>query len=185
MKQLLLAMLMLTATLTAQSQYVNGVQVTGTTSSLIQKFKAKGWTFVKYIEGAAYMKGSIGGFSGCEMFIYSTKSGLAAKAVVYLPEQNSWMAINDRYTNLVDAYIKKFGEPDVRVEEFEYPYELGDGYESTAIRADKTNINAIWIGLDNANYQVAITKFMQVTLTCENAANMRIRVKEKENSLFD
>lgn len=185
MKSLLLVMLMLTATLTAQSQYVNGVQVTGTTSSLIQKFKAKGWTYVKNIEGAAYMRGSIGGYSDCEMFIYSTKAGLAAKAVVYLPEQNSWMAINDRYTNLVDAYIKKFGEPDYKNQEFEYPYELGDGYEATAIRSDKTDIHSIWIGYENGNYQVAITKFMQVTLTCENAANMRIRAKEKENSLFD
>jgi len=185
MKHLLFAMLMLTATLTAQSQYINGVQVTGTTSSLIQKFKAKGWTFAKYIEGVAYMKGGIAGFSDCEMFIYSTKSGLAAKVVVYLPEQNSWMAIVERYTNLVDAYTKKLGEPDSESKKFEYPYELGDGYEATAVRADKTDINTVWLGNENGNYQVAITKFMQVTLTCENAANMRTRAKEKENSLFD
>lgn len=185
MKQLLLAMLMLTATLTAQSQYINGVQITGTTSSLIQKFKAKGWTFTKYLDGAALMKGDIAGYYDCEMFIYSTKSGLAAKAVVYLPEQNSWMSIVDRYNNLVDAYIKKLGDPDSKSEKFEYPFELGDGHEATAIRSDKTDIHSIWIGYENGNYQVAITKFMQVSLTCENAANMRIRAKEKENSLFD
>lgn len=185
MKTLLFLTLMLAATLTAQSQYINGVQITGTTSSLIQKFKAKGWTFVKYLEGTAIMKGSIAGFSDCEMFIYSTKAGLAAKAVVYLPEQNSWMSIVDRYNNLVDAYIKKLGEPDSKSEKFEYPYELGDGYEATAIKSDKTDIHSIWIGYENGNYQVAITKFMQVALTCENAINMRIRSKEKENSLFD
>ena len=185
MKTLLFLTLMLTATLTAQSQYINGVQITGTTSSLVQKFKAKGWTFTKYLDGAALMKGDIAGYYDCEMFIYSTKSGLAAKVVVYLPEQNSWMSIYDRYTNLVDAYIKKFGETDYRYEDFEYPYRLGDGYETVAIKADKTNINAVWLGKENANYQVSITKFMQIALACENVVNMRIRSKEKENSLFD
>lgn len=185
MKQLLLAMLMLTATLTAQSQYVNGVQVTGTTTSLIQKFKAKGWTYVKNVEGIPYLKGSIGNYLNCEMFIYSTNAKQAAKVVVYLSEQKNWINLKDRYEALVDAYYQKLGDPDIRNEEFEYPFTLGDGYESTAVKTEKTNINSVWLDRENANYEVSISKYMSIKLVCENATNMRIRAKENDNSLFN
>ena len=185
MKQLLFAMLMLTATLTAQSQYINGVQVTGTTSSLIEKFKAKGWVFIKNVEGVPYLKGSIGNYSGCEMFIYSTKSKQAAKVVVYLSEQANWSNLKSRYKSIVDVYTEKLGQPDVDNENFEYPYESGDGYESTAVRSEKANINSVWFDIQNGNYEVSISKYMSVKIVCENVINMRIRTKENDNSLFD
>ncbi len=185
MKKLLLAMLMLTATLTAQSQTINGVKVEGSTSSLIEKFKAKGWKFVKYLDGGVpYLTGSLGSYYNCELFIYSTKAKQAAKVVVYLPEQNSWMTIKERYEILADAYYKKFGEPDLRYEEFEYPYVLGDGYEATAVKTEKANISSVWLDKDNANYEVAISKYMQIKLTCENIANVRVMIRENTNSLF-
>ena len=49
----------------------------------------------------------------------------------------------------------------------------------------KANIGSVWLDRDNAHYEVSITKFMQVKLVCENAANMKIRAKEHNSSLFN
>lgn len=185
MKKLLLAMLMLTATLTAQSQVFNGVKVSGSLSSMVEKYKEKGWKFQKYLDGTAVLKGSVGGYYNCEMFIYPTGTKQVAKVVVYLPEQSTWSSIKSTYDAIVHAYYVKYDQPDLRYQEFLPPYDEGDGYEKNAVELEKTNIKTIWLNRENGNYGVEITKWMQVKIVCENVTNMRIREREQNNSIVN
>ena len=154
-------------------------------SSIVEKYKQKGWKFQKYLEGTAVLKGNVGGYYNCEMLVYPTASKQVARIVVYLPEQSNWSSIRSTYNAIVDAYYTKYDTPDFRYQEFLPPYEEGDGYETTAIELEKTNIKSIWLDKENGNYAVEITKWMQVRITCENVINMRIREREQNNSIVN
>ena len=49
-----------------------------------------------------------------------------------------------KYKEVKTLLSKKYGTPDVNVENYSYPYEAGDGHEETAIKLGKANIGAHW-----------------------------------------
>lgn len=180
-----LVMLMLTASLTVNAQYVNGVQITGHVSSIVEKFKAKGWKYLETVDGVVRMRGTFAGYYDCNVFIYSTNAKQVARVGIFLPEQHSWNSLYDRYNSLVNIYSNKFGRPDESKLTFEYPYELGDGFEEMAVKNEKTDISSTWVQRDNGSYRIFICEYMEISIICDNVINMRIRHKERENSLFN
>jgi len=49
-----------------------------------------------------------------------------------------------KYKEVKTLLSKKYGTPDVIIENYSYPYEAGDGHEETAIKLGKAKIGADW-----------------------------------------
>ena len=49
-----------------------------------------------------------------------------------------------KYIEVKTLLSKKYGNPDLNVENYSYPYEAGDGHEETAIKLGKATIGANW-----------------------------------------
>lgn len=180
----LLLMLMLTATLTAHTQSLGGVTLTGGVDNVVNQYKVKGWKFDSDENGSVVLLGSLGIYSNCQLFILYTKGRQVAKASVYLPVQDGWLSLKTRYTSVVEAFIGKFGKPSLQTYYFASPFREGEGDEWLALASGNVDYTSYWMGLGKANYAVSITKYKQVRLTCENGANMDVYEAEKTKSLF-
>lgn len=60
-----------------------------------------------------------------------------AKVTVLTTVYSSWRAIHSDYNEFKRVYEQKYGHPDVDYHFFSSPYELGDGYETTAVKLNK------------------------------------------------
>jgi len=169
MKKFILSFLMVTLTMFANAQQFNGVSVSGSFTSVIEKFKAKGFKIKVLEEYGAIMTGQLQ-YRPVELFIMATpKSKMVFKFAVYLKKQNTWDGLLDEYREYVQIMTNKLGEPDGDQEEFEFPYELGDGYEMTAVDVEKCKYSTVWFNKSNINIMVQISEYRQVKIVYENA----------------
>lgn len=180
-KTILLSAIILFSTL-CNSQSFNGVSVSGTLNSAIEKFKQKGFVLQKYVTNGVFLKGNVASLYDIELYIITTpKTKSVCKFVIYLEPTNSWHAIKGQYNNFAKIFSDKYGEPDSNLEDFLYPYEEGDGSEMTAIAIEKCIYASYWMSRDNASVGVEISKFKQVKIVYENDAAMEFQKSEIES----
>lgn len=160
------------------SQGFDNVSVSGSLSSVIEKYKVKGYKFVKYFDNGALMNGKLNG-RPIEIFILSTpKSKIVYKISVYLSAHQTWENLYDDYSNIFEAFMNKYGEPDYIEAKFEYPFESGDGYEMTAVVSEKCKYYAAWIKKYQNDIMIEISEFKQVRLVYESPKNIELRTNE-------
>jgi len=176
MKRVLVTLLLISA-LTVNAQEFMGVKVAGTAASAIAQFKAKGFTLIDQSEQFASMKGvGLGGKQLELNIVYSPKSKIVWKFSIYLPEQTTWYGLKDEYKSYVQSLTAKYGEPKKTYDFFLSPYEEGDGYELTAVGAEKCVYSAYF-----NNVSIYISQFKQVNISYENSANLAISKRERES----
>jgi len=159
-----------------------GIEVDGKRDEVIEKFKAKGFIVKGDINKGPVvaMKGSVGNLN-FELNIVSTpKSKIVRKFVVYLPEQSTWNSLLDDYTRFKKTLTDKYGNPQDSFNFFSSPYELGDGYEMTAVAAEKATYAAYWT-LKGYALSIEISKWKQVRIAYENENNSKIAEKEQKD----
>jgi hypothetical protein len=180
MKKLILLVVMVVLASVLNAQQFNGVSVSGPFLSVVEKFKAKGFK-VKVLDSyAAIMTGNLQ-YRPVDLFIMATpKSKMVFKFAVYMNKQNTWDDLLSDYRDYVKVMYDKFGVPDAVQEEFEFPYELGDGYEITAVEAEKCLYTSIWLNKSNVNIMVEISKYKQIKIVYENALMLEQRNLEME-----
>ena len=152
------------------SQEFLGIKVDGKFSTVIEKFKAKGFKLTGITEKRiASMKGIAAGKQVELNIVCSPISKTVWKFSVYLPEHSTWSALKNEYSYYLDLLTEKYGEPNNKYDFFSDPYSEGDGYEETAVKTEKCTFSAFW-----DLYSVNISKWMQVNITYENLVNSQI-----------
>ena len=176
-KYIVIALLMFSAVSFGQS--FDGVPISGDLATAISKFKQKGYTFSKYVDNGAILKGKVAG-ENVEVFVFTTpKSKVVFKMSVYFDEQTSWYGLKGQYERLASVLKNKYGEPDNTYSSFSNPYYEGDGYEMSAVALDKCNYASVWLKRDNLSLIIEISKWKQVNIAYENDTNMQIHKKER------
>lgn len=179
MKQFFLSLIFLFSVAFAKAQVFNGVSISGNLQTCVSNFKQKGFTFVKYNPYGATMSGMVSN-KQVELYIVVTpKSKTVCKVAVYFPKRNNWSNLYTEYSDMKDLLTAKYGDPDLNVEKFLYPYELGDGFETTAISTEKCDYTTIWLDRGNTNIVVEITQYLQTLIAYENKKNMDLKEREE------
>jgi hypothetical protein len=180
MKKLILLVVMVALASVLNAQQFNGVSVSGPFMTVIEKFKAKGYKIKVLDDYAAIMTGNLQ-YRPIELFIMATpKSKMVFKFAIFMNKQNTWDDILEEYRDYVKVMTDKYGDPDATQEEFEFPYELGDGYEMTAIGAKKCKYASLWMDRNNVNMMVEISEYKQVKIIYENVLMIDQKNKEME-----
>jgi hypothetical protein len=176
MKKTITLCLALAFTISAFSQEFLGVKVEGTKDEIQKKFSEKGFKFVSYKDNYLQLKGNVGSNEVEFNVIFTPKTKIAWKFVVYLPEQSSWYSLKSQYNEYLNMLKSKYGEPKSSYNFFSSPYSEGDGYEMTGVEVDKCVYAAYW----EDKYSIEISKFKQVKIAYENPINAEIFSKEKK-----
>jgi hypothetical protein len=173
--------------LTSNAQVFDGISVSGDLPTAISKFKAKGYTFKKYVDNGAILNGKVG-LRSVEVFIFTTpKSKKIYKFTIYFEEQQSWYSLKEDYERYYEIFKEKYGAPDNEYSFFTTPYEAGDGYEMTAVQMEKATFASYWLRRNNTTIAVSISKWKQVEVVYENDSNTDLKKKELssiENNSF-
>lgn len=158
-----------------------GIEVDGKRDEVIEKFKAKGFIVKGDIDKPVVsMKGSAGNINFDLNIVSTPKSKIVRKFVVYLPEQSSWNSLLNDYTRYKKTLTDKYGNPGDSFDFFSSPYKLGDGYEMTAVAAEKATYAAYWT-LKGYTLSIEISKWKQVRIAYENANNSKIAETEQKD----
>jgi hypothetical protein len=158
-----------------------GIEVDGKRDEVIEKFKAKGFIVKGDIDKPVVsMNGSVGNINFELIIVSSPKSKIVRKFSVYLPEQSSWNSLLNDYTRYKKTLTDKYGNPGDSFDFFSSPYKLGDGYEMTAVAAEKATYAAYWT-LKGYSLSIEISKWKQVRISYENDNNSKIAEKEQKD----
>jgi hypothetical protein len=176
MKKTITLCLALAFTISAFSQEFLGVKVDGNKDLIQKKFIEKGFKFVSYKDNYLQLKGNVSSNEVELNILFTPKTKVAWKFVIYLPEQSSWYSLKSQYIEYLDMLKSKYGEPKDNYNFFSSPYNEGDGYEMTGVKVDKCNYAAYW----EDKYIIEISKYAQVKIVYENPINAEIFSKEKK-----
>lgn len=178
MKKYILSIIFAVSVFTINAQSFNGVSISGDLPTAIAKFKEKGFTFSKYVDNGAILKGKIASYP-IELYIFTTpKTKQVFKMVAYMDEQASWSSLKSDYDRMVEIFLQKYGETKYSDAKFISPYYLGDGYELQAVDQEKTSFYHLWLDVQGMNLVVEISKYKQVKLAYENVKMMEVKKRE-------
>jgi hypothetical protein len=180
MKKAILTVILTVFSIITFAQSFNGVPISGDLNTAIARFKAKGFTFEKFVEIGAIMNGKVAN-QPIELYIIVTpKTKQVYKMTVYFQESKTWFDIKNKYNEYVSLFTEKYGEPSGEYKKFAPPYEEGDGYEMSALGLGKIQYFTLWIGKDNLNLAVEISEYKQVKLVYENEKLAEIKQAETD-----
>lgn len=159
-----------------------GIEVDGKRDEVIEKFKAKGFIVKGDINkgNVVSMKGSVGNLNFDLNIVSTPKSKVVRKFAVYLPEQSSWNILLDEYTRYKMTLTDKYGNPEKSFDFFSSPYKLGDGYEMTAVAAEKAHYSSYWT-LKGYTLSIEISQWKQVRIAYENDNNSKLAEREQKD----
>ena len=168
---------------TINGQTFSDVPVSGSLTSVITKFQAKGFRLHKvYDNTGAIVLGTHMG-RPVEIIITATpKTKQVFKYTVYLSKHTTWIPLLNDYRSMVRALTSKYGESTHEREEFLYPYDDGDsdGKEMTAVLVEKCQYMTAWLNKYQNNILVAISEYAQVKIVYENPILMDLHLKETD-----
>ena len=156
-----------------------GIKVDGKKDAVVNAFKAKGFkinTNSGINKDIVTLFGNAGGKNIEIAIVCTPKTKTVWKFSVYLPEKASWFSLKSDYEDYLQILIDKYGEPNSKYAFFSSPYEEGDGYEMTAVGADKCTYSAFWSS--EIGISIKISKFKQVNIAYENPKNSALDDKE-------
>lgn len=186
MKKFILAALALFLTvLTVSAQTgdpkFKGITVAGDASVFVDKLKDVGFTYVAEGDGLYLLDGSFAGFDDCQAIVYYTPTDkTVAKVTVLTTVYSSWRTMYSDYNELKRVYEQKYGHPDSDYHFFSPPYELGDGYETTAVKLNKCHYLTVW-HVGGYTLGLKITQDMKISIGYENDDGMQALIAAKES----
>ena len=151
-------------------------------TTFVSKLEAKGYKTILVEDNAAALSGNFAGKDNCTIMILSTTSSkFVWKVVVDFPEHDSWSSLKSEYKSFKESYSQKYGTPK-SYEFFSKPYYDGDGYELQALRVEKCTF-ASFFETPSGNIMLEINKNKCVRVTYEDAINVEIKSREKEQAV--
>jgi hypothetical protein len=168
MKTLLSVVILFLLSNHIRSQQFYGVNISGDLTTAIEKFKTKGFSHKATKDFGAIMKGRIVN-QGVDLYIYVTpKTRTVFKMTLLYDVTNDFNKLSTQYSKMVNAMIEKYGKPDNVEEKFIFPYEVGDGYELTALQFEKCIYSSSWVDRENMKLKIELSKSKQLKVEYEN-----------------
>lgn len=199
MKKLLFSLLIIAVSVAAyaQGQHLTfkNIPIDGSLTKCVNALKNAGYE-LKYQDPdgvGAIMEGSFTNQKATVAIITTPQSKTVWKIAVLFEDQNSWYSLKGDYLILKANLTTKYGQPEESFEFFSSPYEEGDGYEMTAIYAEKCHYTSFFAVKSSSDaflgeITIEISKNEtkgRVILSYEDAANTELMKKEKESVVYD
>lgn len=186
--KIVLIALLFIASPVVRAQEVMGVKVGGPFSTFDSLIKDKGCKFLfPLTDNVAGYSGVVGSFD-VELYVYLTPiTNQVWKAVLSFEEHGSFSSLNNQFEILVGALTNKYGNPSGKINYFDDPYELGDGYEMTAVRINKCHYLTYWKSeFENEwSIYIKISSTKNVTIHYENTKGTALFDQETNQLLQD
>lgn len=182
MKRKLMIIAMMVISMATRSQQFDGITINGSLQSVVNAFKAKDYKFVNYFsEGrGAKLEGKVG-YRSVNVYLGATPiSKQVTRVNIYTKEKTDWSSLESEFWQLYEILVKKYGEPDEEAHLFLSPYERGDGYEMTAVRANKVAFYGFWENAaDNLSIMLEISESATVRMVYENKKASKLQTTEQ------
>lgn len=161
-------------------QQFDGVNISGSLSTVVAKYKEKGYKLIEIDNDAAFLTGKVG-VKTIELYVFSSpKSKTVYRVQVFLPKKNLWDELVSEYDYMLEVLEGKYGKKSSEYKSFAKPYEEGDGYEMTALSVEKVTWKAFWLDLQNTAILMEISKYKQVSVSIENRSNFNVYSRERQ-----
>ena len=199
MKKLILtlAAIVLVVSAFAQNRHLKfkGIPIDGSLTNFVTALKGAGYQLIYQSEdgGAAALEGSFTNEDVTIVVVTTPKTNTVWKVAVLFEDQSSWSSLKSDYKALKANLAAKYGAPDSAYEFFSSPYEEGDGYEMTAIYAEKCTYMSFFhvkseSGEEVGTIWVEIAKNEtkgRISLAYEDAANSNLKQRENDAIVYD
>lgn len=162
-----------------------GIPIDGKAPEFVEQLEQKGFTTISEEDGIVTMEGIFAN-EECLIFVVATQdTGIVWKVgVVYKEVYTSWSSMVADFNDLKKLYTRKYGEPQRDVQFFEYPYELGDGFEMSALEDDKC-LYATLYELKTGDIGIRLISTCQIMISYEDDINTGINKAESENAILE
>ena len=134
-----------------------GIPITGTLESFVQKLGAKGFRKMYSGESCVAFKGDFAGYSGCKILVFRIPNrNIVHEVGVFLPEESSWTRLEEQYNQFKDMLTIKYGEPASHSETFkEGASTFNDDAKMISLKEGNCDYEAEW-KVDNGYIRVKI-----------------------------
>ena len=193
----LISIILFTTGLFAQSEHLTfkGTPIDGSLPQFVSAMKNVGYELVYQSpdgDGAA-LSGKFTNQEATLIVLCTPKTHTVWKIAVDFEDQSNWYSLKSSYLNFKKSLTAKYGNPTSEYEFFGSPYNEGDGYEMTAIFAEKcyyesffdivspdgTNIGTIAVSIDKHETQG------RITISYEDCINTNLMKNEKDSISYD
>ena len=159
-----------------------GIEIKGSIDSFANSLAKQGYTIKSHNDADTRILTGKFANRECTIALLGTPNTNTIWKVVVMfdKEYSSWYSIKSDFESLKSSFISKYGTPSGDYHFFSYPYEEGDGYEMTAIRADKCTY-AAFFNLSHGSISIKISKFKSINICYEDELGSQIFSKEKSS----
>lgn len=186
--KIVLIALLFIASPVVRAQEVMGVKVGGPFSTFDSLIKDKGCTVLSPLTGNTAMYSGVVGSYDVQLIVCLTpKTKQVYKVVLSFEENGSFSTLNNQFEILVGALTTKYGNPSGRYNYFEDPYELGDGFEMNAVRANKCHYWVYWDSVFEYEWSIMIkiSSYERVAIYYESTLGTALFDQETDQLLQD
>lgn len=169
------------------------VPIDGSLRAFTSRIEKKGFTLVytSADKSGAALTGKFIGKDVTLIVVTSAKTNTVWKVAVDFEDQMSWYSLRSDYRDLKNSLTVKYGSP-TSFEYFRSPYEEGDGYEMTAIYAEKCVYVSYFDVKENDKVVGTIALSIEkhnsqgyISLRYEDAVNASMARSEKNANIYD
>lgn len=183
---LLLILTLNSLLLSAQSHITfKGIPVDGHVSMFVEKLEKKGYKLRDKLDSGYVMSGVFTGKEATILVLFSPKTETVWKVgVTFSQDGNDWSTIKNNYLEYKQYYINKYGEPHDDFNFFSSPYKENDGNEIQAIEEDKCHYSC-YFELEEGSIAINISSYKNITISYEDAINLKKMELEKSSIIYD
>ena len=190
MKKLLFLFLSVIAFYSAYAQQEHltfkGIPIDGQAGPFVEKLKQQGFTVKQTLKDGDVVMDGIFANNDCEIFILVTpKTKTIWKIGIFNKRKyTNWSSIKMDYDELKNLYTQKYGNPSHDYHFFSSPYELGDGYEISALKLDKCTYYTAY-DVKSGYISIKMSSTCQIIMSYEDALNSALKTIESEKEALE
>ena len=123
-----------------------GIKFNQTVPSFVSKLQQKGFTPEpsEDFEHSLVFNGTVANSPAMVFVTWTPISKVVYKVEVFFKPMDNWNSLKRQFLVIEQAARTKFGDPDSREQNFEYPNYDGDGVEFKSIESEKCRYMSIW-----------------------------------------
>lgn len=163
-----------------------GIPIDGQISGIVEKLEQKGFTIVQTTDDGHVLMDGVFANNDSQILILVTPDTKIVWKIGVFPdkEYTNWASIKHDFNDMKSLYTRKYGEPALDRHYFSFPYELGDGFEMTALKMDKCTYYTSY-ELENGYISINMTSDCKIMIVYEDKQNAEINERESENAIFE
>ena len=156
------------------------IPIDGSYENFCQQLFQLGFT---HKEGDNFLTGKFANELVCVNVSCTPKSNLVCSVIIRFREIDLWDTLKEEYLRFKELYRKKYGEPEIEIEEFIYPYVEGDGDELLATY--DSHCNYITSYVIPGGIAALTLENKRLALLIKDDINSEIKEKEDEEVAYD